>query len=331
MRRREFTCLFRGAAVSAVLWPLATLAQDGGRMRRIGVLLPFAVNDPDWQVRIQVLKQELQTLGWSEGRNVRFDYRWSGADPDRMRIDAAELIGLAPHVIVTASNRATSIVSRQTRTIPIVFTGGDPLGTGLISNMARPGGNITGFAIYESELAGKWLELLKNVAPHITRVAVLYTAGGQASLAILRTINSVVASFGVQPTSFPVNGAEDIERAIGRFSQEPNGGLIVLSGPATTNNRSLIVAIATKHRLPAIYPARSYANIGGLMSYSSTDIDLYRRVAAYVDRILNGEKPGDLPVQGPTKYALVVNLKSAKSQGITIPPTLLALADEVIE
>jgi putative ABC transport system substrate-binding protein len=246
-------------------------------------------------------------------------------------MDAAELIGLAPHVIVTASNRATSIISRQTRTIPIVFTGGDPLGTGLISNMARPGGNITGFAIYESELAGKWLELLKNVAPHVTRLAVLYTAGGQASLTTLRTINSVVASFGLQPTSFAITGAEDIEQAIGRFSHEPNGGLIVLSGPAITNNRSLIVALATKHRLPAIYPARLYASIGGLMSYSSTDADLYRRVAAYVGRILNGEKPGDLPVQGPTKYILVVNLKTAKFLGITIPPRVLALADEVIE
>jgi putative ABC transport system substrate-binding protein len=332
IRRRDCITLFGGAALVANAWPRPAPAQQGGRMRRIGVLRAFAETDLELNARMRVVLQELQKLGWTEGRNVRFDNRWSAADLDRLRANAVELIGLSPDVILSSSNQATTILSQLTRTIPIVFiNAGDPVGTGLIENMARPGGNVTGFAGYESELAGKWLQLLKEVAPNISRVAAVYTPEGPASLATLRVIENLAASLNVQPISFPAQSPAEIERSIDAFAREPNGALITLGGPATSSNRALIISLAAKHRLPAIYGGRIYIASGGLMSYTAVRSDQYRLAASYVDRILRGEKPGDLPVQAPTKYELIVNLKAAKAIGLSIPESFPLRADEVIE
>jgi putative ABC transport system substrate-binding protein len=279
-----------------------------------------------------LLRQELQKLGWTEGRNVRLDYRWTGADPERMRAGAAELIRSVPDVILTSSNQSARIIGRQTRTIPIVFaTAGDPVGTGLVSNMARPEGNITGFATYESEIAGKWLELLKEAVPYLTRVAALYTPGGPGSLAQLRLIEAVAPSLNLSTTTIAALDRNEMERAVNAFASEPNGGLAVLTGPAIGLNRDRIMSLAAQHHLPAIYSMRSYVVGGGLMSYGASDNNLVQGAASYVGRILKGEKPGDLPVQLMTTYELVINLKAAKALGLAMPPTLLTLADEVIE
>ena len=303
MRRRDFVTLLGG--VTAV-WPLSARAQQADRMRRIGVLSSGTESDPEWPPQIAAFRQELQTLGWTEGRNVRIDYRWAAADLERMRTYAAELVGLAPDLILTNSNQVTVVVGRQTRMIPIVFaTAGDPLETGLVSSMAHPGGNITGFTPLEAATGGKWLELLKEIAPRLTRVAALYTPGGAASLATLRVIEGMAPSLGVQTTSVAARDPAEFERAIEAFSREANGGLIVLSGPATQINREQIIELAARHRLPAIYPFRYYVTDGGLMCYGASNTDGYRRAASYVDRILKGEKPGDLPVQGPTPISQV--------------------------
>ena len=321
MRRREFIA----GLWSAAAWPVVVRAQQSGT-RRVGMLMPFSENDPVWQANLKVFLAELQKLGWAEGRNVRFDHRWAGADPERMRADAAELISLEPAVIVTFSNQSASILGRQTRTIPIVFVGaGDAVGTSLVANMARPGGNMTGFTIYESAIAGKRVELLREVAPRLTRLGVLYTPGGAGSLAQLHVVEAVAPSLNLSTTPIAALDPEEIERAINAFAREPNGGLAVLTGPAVSLNRNHILALAAKHHLPAVYAGRYLAIQGGLMSYGLSDDNLYQGTASYVDRILKGEKPGDLPIQLLTKFELVVNLKTAKALG------LLLSADEVIE
>jgi putative ABC transport system substrate-binding protein len=329
MRRREFIVLLGGAVTA---WPLVvTRAQQPDRTLRIGVLVPAVESDPAYQARIAAFRESLQKLGWSEGGNVRFDYRWAGVDPERMRASAAELVSLAPDVLLSVSNQATAILSQQTRTIPIVFVANDPVETGLITSMAHPGGNMTGFTPFEVSLGGKWLQLLKEVTPRLARVAVLYTPGGAGSLAMLRTIEEVGPSLGVETTSVPARDPAEIERAIDAFSREANGGLIVLTGPGTNANRELIIALAARHRLPAIYPSRDSVANGGLISYGADQVDQFRQAGSYVDRILKGEKPGDLPVQAATKFELIVNLKTAKALGLNIPESFLLRADELIE
>jgi len=327
--RRKFITLVGGAAAA---WPLVARAQQRERMRRIGLLIAGGQDDPEVPANIGAFKQELQKLGWREGHDVRFDIRFASADPERMRSHAAELTNSAPDAILTSSNQATSILGRRTRTIPIVFaSAGDALGTGLIGNMAHPGGNITGFTNYEISIGGKYLELLKEVAPRVERVAVLYTPGGPAPLEVLRMVEAVAPSLGVRTFPVPSRDPAEIDQAIDAFSHEADGGVVVLSGPTITNHRKWIFSLAAQHHLPAIYPYRFYATEGGLISYGASLIDQYRRAAGYVDRILKGEKPADLPVQAPTKYELVINLKTAKTLGLEVPPTLLARADEVIE
>jgi putative ABC transport system substrate-binding protein len=324
MRRREFMTLLGGAAAAR---PLAVSAQQPDRMRRIAVL-GTPGSDPQWFTAFQ---QQLQKLGWIEGRNFRFDLR-SASRVEDIRVQAAELVASSPDVIVSTSNLATTILSQQTRAIPILFAGaGDPVGTGLIANMARPGGNITGFLNYEVAIAGKSLQLLKEIAPGLSHAAVIYTQGGAGSEGLLHTIEASVQSLGVHTTSIPAREALQMERAIATFSTEPNRGVIVLTGPAVAVIRDQIIAAVAQNRLPAIYPYRYSVTRGGLMSYGADLVDNFQRAASYVDRILRGEKPGDLPVQGPTKYELVINLKTAKALGLTVPPTLLASADEVIE
>jgi putative tryptophan/tyrosine transport system substrate-binding protein len=328
IRRREFITLLGSAAAA---WPLAARAQQPDRMRRIALLMAVADEGPG-QAQAKAFRQGLEGLGWTDGRNLRIEIRWAAGDYERYRAIAAQLIGLAPEVIVTQSNAVTTIVSRLTRTIPIVFAGAsDPLETGLITNMARPGGNVTGFAQLEIEIAGKYLELLKQAAPGLTRVAVLYGRGGMASPEYLKKIDTLAPSFGVQTTSIPANDSAEIDRAIEAFSREPNGGLIVLSGPTGTTRRKQIFDLAARHRLPAIYPYRFFVTDGGLMSYGPDIDEQYRRAASYVDRILKGEKPADLPVQAPTKFDLVINLKTAKTIGLTIPEAFLLRADELIQ
>ena len=325
--RRGFITLLGGAAA----WPLAARAQQAP-MRQIGVLNTRNEEDPEFLTRFATFQEELQKAGWTEGRNLRFERRMSAIDPDSLRSHAAELAALSPDVIVTASNLATTIMSRQTRTIPIVFlTAGDPVGTGLVANMAHPGGNVTGFAGYEVSIAGKWLELLKETSPDITRAAAIYTEGGAGSQGLLHTVEVLAPSFGLRTTAIPAHDAAQIDRAIAAFAGEPNGGLIVLSGPSVSLHRRQITVAAARERLPAIYPFRYEVAEGGLMSYGSDLSDLYRRAAGYVDRILRGEKPGDLPVQVPTRFELAINLKAAKAIGLAVPASLLARADEVIE
>jgi putative ABC transport system substrate-binding protein len=301
-------------------------------VRRIGILNTTLEDDPEWRARRSAFEQELGKMGWIEERNVRFERRWSSVDPSDIRAHAAELVASAPDVIVTSSNLATTIVGRQTRTIPIVFTtAGDPVGTGLVSSMARPGGNMTGFTRYEIAMGGKWLQLLKEIAPRINRVAVIYTPGGAGSEGLLHTIEVLAPSLGVHTTAIPARDPPQIEREISAFSADPDSGLISLTGPNVTIYREHILAAATRHRLPAIYPGRYYVTNGGLMSYAADGIEVNRHAASYVDRILRGEKPGDLPVQFPTKFEMVVNRKTATALGLAIPPSILLRADEVIE
>jgi putative tryptophan/tyrosine transport system substrate-binding protein len=326
MKRGQFITLLGGAAT----WPLAARAQQTDRVRRIGLLMPSA-NDAVGQSLAKAFQQGLAQLGWIEGRNLRIDIRWGNADLERYKVYAAEPVNLAPDVIVTASNSATTIVSQQTRTIPIVFTSAtDPIETGLVRNMARPGGNVTGFTQLEVGFLGRYVELLKEIAPQVTRIAALHSPGVPLLPAYQREVNAA-ASLAVQTTYVPARDPRVIEQSIGAFSHEANGGLVALSGPAVTANRELIIALASRYRLPAIYPYRYFVAAGGLMFYGPDLVDQYRRSASYVDRILKGEKPGDLPVQAPTKFEMAINLKTAKALGLTVPDTLLALADEVIE
>jgi putative tryptophan/tyrosine transport system substrate-binding protein len=329
MRRRKFIALLGGAAAA---WPLAARAQQGERMRRIGVLMPLAAGDPEGQVRLMAFVQGLQEHGWTVGRNVQLDIRWAAGEPNLIRRYAAELVGLAPDVILGAVTTSVQALLEVTRTIPIVFAGAtDPVGGGLVASLARPGGNVTGFSVQEFGLRAKSLELLKELSPRTARVAVLRDSTTTGGIAQFASVQTAAPALGVELTSIDLRDAGEIERTVAAFARQPNGGLIVTTGARGYAHRELIVKLAAQHRLPAVYPFRPWVTDGGLISYGTDPIDPYRRAATYVDRILKGEKPADLPVQAPTKYELVINLKTAKALGIDVPPTLLARADEVIE
>ena len=327
MKRRAFISLLSGAAA----WPIVARAQQHERMRRIGVLVSgLAADDPEWQARGTAFVQGLQELGWTDGRNVRVEYRFGLGDPDRLRKFAAELVALAPDVVLAGGGVAVPALQRATRTLPIVFANvGDPVGLGLVSSLARPGGNTTGFMTVELGVSGKWLELLKQIAPRVTRVAVLRSFG-PTGVGALSAIQAVAPSLGVELTPVGVRDADEIEHGITAFARGPNDGVIV-TGQLQRNLREAITALAARHRLPAIYPYRAFVTEGGLISYGPDQADPYRKAAGYVDRILKGEKPADLPVQAPTRLETVLNLKTAKSLGLDIPTTVLARADEVIE
>jgi ABC-type uncharacterized transport system substrate-binding protein len=328
VRRREFITLLGGAAG----WPLAARAQQADSLRRIGALMNLTADDPESRARIAAFVQGLQQLGWTDGRNLRIDVRWAGADADRFRTYAAELVALAPAVILAATTPGVTAAQQATRTVPIVFVSvADPVGAGFVSTLARPGGNTTGFALYEYGVSAKWLELLKQIAPGVTRVAVIRDPALVSGIGQFAAIQAVAPSFGVELSPVDARDAGEIERAIATFARSANGGLIVTASPAQVIGRKLIIAQAEKHRLPAVYSFRFNVTDGGLISYGPDSIDPYRRAATYVDRILNGEKPADLPVQTPTKYELVINLKTARTLGLDVPPSLLARADEVIE
>jgi ABC-type uncharacterized transport system substrate-binding protein len=328
MRRREFIMLLGGAAAA---WPLAARAQQGGQMRRIGVLMPFTANDPEAHSRSVVFEQSLQQLGWTVGRNLQIDYRSSGGDAAAARRYAAELVALAPDVIMTVGSLTIGPALQATRTVPIVFANvADPVGAGFVQSLARPGANATGFTNFEYTMSGKWVELLKEIAPRVTRAAVLRDPTSAAGIGQFAAIQSVAQSLGVELTPLSARDVGEIERGVATFERSPNGGMIVTAG-GTAYRRDLFIALASRHKLPATYPYRYYAKDGGLITYGPDTHDFMRRAAEYVDRILKGEKPADLPVQAPTKYELVINLKTAKALGLTVPRTLLNRADEVIE
>jgi putative ABC transport system substrate-binding protein len=330
MQRRSFLTLLGCAAVA---WPLAARAQQDGRVRRIGVMVGLAENDPEFQARRTALGQGLRDLGWTEGRNFRLEVRGIvGGGIDRVRSTVAEVVASNPDLLYGTNTVIVQEMQRQTRAIPIVFANiGDPVDTGVVTNLARPGGNATGFMISESALGGKWLELLKEVAPGLNRVQVLVNSGNDADQALLRTIEASAPLVGVQMSSAAVRDAREIEDAITAVAREPAAGLIVAAGFPINDRRKLIFALAGRYRLPAVYGFRHFAADGGLMSYGADVLDIHRRSATYVDRILKGEKPADLPVQAPVKYQLVVNLNAAKAIGLTIPEAFLLRADEVIE
>jgi putative ABC transport system substrate-binding protein len=329
MRRREFITLVGGAAAA---WPLAARAQQPEQMRRIGVLMNVAADDPEGQARLAAFQQVLQQLGWSDGRNVRIDTRFGANDVDRDRRYAAELVALAPDVILAAGTPSVAALQKVTRSVPIVFVNvTDPVGAGFVDTLARPGGNTTGFMLFEYSSSGKWLELLKEIAPRMTRAAVLRDPANPAGSAQFAAIQAVARSLGVEVSPVGVRNAREIERAITAFAGTSNGGLIVTGSASQSVHHDLIIMLAARHKLPAVYSNRLNAIEGGLISYGPDRVDQYRRAASYVDRILKGEKPADLPVQAPTKFELVINLKTAKAIGLAVPPMLLARADEVIE
>jgi putative tryptophan/tyrosine transport system substrate-binding protein len=331
MRRRDFITGIAGSVGAA--WPRFVHAQQPGGMRRIGVLMASAADDVEFQARIAAFVQGLQQLGWTGGRNVRIDIRWATTNADELRRHAAELVALAPDVLVAATGTATvAPLLQATRTVPIVFAVViDPVGAGFVASLARPGGNATGFTIFEYGLSGKWLELLKEIAPSTTRVAVLRDPAIASGIGQFGAVQAVAPSLGVELSPVDVRDALEIERAVTSFARSGNGGLIVTGSPLSNRHRDLIVTLAARHRLPAVYPWRYFVSDGGLISYGPDSIDQYRKAAGYVDRILKGEKPADLPVQAPTKYELAINLKTAKALGLDLPPMLLARADEVIE
>ena len=328
MRRRDFVTLIGGAAA----WPLAVRAQQPSQARRIGMLTGFGSDDPGGQARLTAFAQGLQQLGWTDGRNVRIEARWGAGDAERYRGYAAELVALAPDVILVGGGSILAAVQNATRTVPIVFVSvTDPVGAGYVASLARPGANTTGFTLFEYGTSGKWLELLKEIAPNVMRAAVIQDPSITSGTGQLAAIQAVAPSLGVELTPVDVRDASGIEHSIATFTPGSNCGLIVTISPLALRHRELIIALAAKHRLPAVYPWRVFVADGGLISYGPDDIDQYRRAASYVDRILRGEKPADLPVQAPTKFELVINLRTAKAQGVSVPDTLLAGADEVIE
>jgi putative ABC transport system substrate-binding protein len=328
MRRREFILAVGGAAA----WPLAARAQQAERIRRIGALMTLAPDDREGQARLRAFALELQQLGWIDGRNLRIDARWGEGDADLYRRYAAELVALAPEVILVGGGSAVGPLLQTTRSVPIVFTQTpDPVGAGFVDSLARPGGNATGFTTAEFGMSAKWLELLKQIAPSVARAAIIRDPGITAGIGEFGSIQSVAPSLGIEVTPVNVRDPGEIERAITAFAHSSNGGLIVTSSALAIVHRNLIVTLAAHHRLPAVYGNRFFIVSGGLLSYGSDSVDSYRRAAGYVDRILKGEKPTDLPVQAPTKYELVINLKTAKALGLDVPASLLARADEVIE
>jgi putative ABC transport system substrate-binding protein len=329
LRRRQFLRLLGGTAAA---WPVAAYAQQRKTMRRVGVLMPFAAKDPQVQIRNAAFLQGLQQLGWTVGDNIQVDYRWSGGNEDDTRKYAAELVALAPDVIFTSGSAAVGPLQRATGTVPIVFAATpDPVGAGFVDSLARPGGNITGFAAYEYGLGAKWLELLKQIAPSVMRVAVLRDPTITAGIGLWGAILSVSPAFGVELRPIDVRDAGEIERALTAFSRSPNGGLILTGSAMAIAHRDLIIALAARHQLPAVYYEPYFAAAGGLIAYGPDIPEQYRVAAGYVDRILRGERPADLPVQAPTKYRLAINLKTAKALDLEVPPSLLARADEVIE
>ena len=328
MRRREFL----GAIGAAAAWTVVARGQQAERVRRVGVLVSRAEDDPEGQAQVAAFVQTLQSLGWTTGRNVQIDIRWGATDAASSRRYAAEMVALAPDVILTASSAATVAVQEATRTLPIVFVNvSDPVGAGYVASLARPGGNVTGFTFVEYGMSGKWLELLKEIAPRVTRVAILRDPTLAVGIGQLGAIQSVAPSFRVEASPIDARNTDEIERAITDFARTANGGLIVIATPVAYVHRKLIVTLAAHHRLPAVYFLRGFVKVGGLISYGPDTVAPYGQAAGYVDRILKGEKPADLPVQAPTKYELAINLKTAKALGLTVPPTLLARADEVIE
>jgi putative ABC transport system substrate-binding protein len=328
MRRREFITLIGSAAVV----PLVAGAQPSESMRRVGVLMSTAADDREGQARIAAFRQGLQKLGWIEGQNVRLDIRWGGGDADLDRRFAAELVALTPDVILATASSTVAALQGATRTVPVVFAHAvDPVAAGFVDSLARPGGNATGFVLFEYGISAKWLELLKEIAPSVTRAGVLRDPAMAAGTGQFGALQSVAPSFGVELSPVNVRDAGEIERVVTAFARASNGGLIVTASPLATLHRDLIVALAARHKLCAVYNLRLFVTAGGLISYGSDVPDLLRRAAGYVDRILKGEKPADLPVQAPTKFEMVVNIKTARALGITVPPSLLARADEVIE
>jgi putative ABC transport system substrate-binding protein len=328
MQRRSFIALLGGATA----WPLAARAQQGERMRHVGVLMTAAADDSESLARVGAFLQGLQQLGWTDGRNVRLEYRWGSGDAGRIRKYAAELVALAPDVILVTGTSGMTPLQQATRTIPIVFVNAsDPVGGGFAMSLARPGGNATGFASIEYGMSGKWLELLKQVSPSVTRVAVIRDPSIASGSGQLGAIQAVGPFLGVEVSPIDARDATEVERAVTDFARSSNGGLIVPPSTPTIAHRNLIITLAARHGLPAVYAYRFFVTNGGLISYGADSTDSYRRAAGYVDRILKGEKPADLPVQTPVKYELVINLKTAKTLGLEVPPTLLARADEVIE
>src|SRR5215831_5096597 len=328
MKRRDFITLLGGTAA----WPLAARAQQPERMRRIGVFMSLAADDKQAQARLAAFLQGLQELGWTDGRNVRIDVRWGAGDVDRNRKHAAELVALAPDVILASGGSLVGGLLQATTTVPIVFTQTpDPVGAGFVESLARPGGNATGFSIFDYSLGGKWLELLKEVAPRVTRAAVIRDPATPQGIGQFSAIQSLAPSLNLEVTPLNASDAGDIERAIAAVERNPNSGLIVTGSNLALIHRELIVTLAARYKLPAVYPLSLFVTGDGLISYAPEAIDPHRRAAGYVDRILKGEKPSDLPVQAPTKYELAINLKTAKTLGLEVPTTLLARADEVIE
>jgi ABC-type uncharacterized transport system substrate-binding protein len=326
IRRRDFITLLGGAAAA---WPLAARAQQP---KRVGVLMSGAEDDPETQARLAAFRQGLERLGWSEGRNVHIDFRYAQASVERAQVLAKELIALQPDVILSDSTPITAAFQRESRTIPIVFaTVSDPIGSGFIASLARPGGNMTGFLLFEASITGKWLAMLKEIAPRVVRAAFMASPKTGTYDYYLRAAEALAPLLAIEIVPSPVETAADIERAVESFARVPNGGLLLAPDNTNTLHRDLIIALAARHRLPAVYTGRYFVAAGGLMSYDTDRVDLYRQAATYVDRILRGDKPADLPVQAPVKYQTILNLKTAKALGLTVPPGLLVAADEVIE
>jgi putative ABC transport system substrate-binding protein len=330
MRRRDF---IKVAAGSAITWPPAARAQQAGPVRRIGVLIGFAESDPAVQSWLAAFRGALAKLGWTEGSNLRFELRWAGYDPDRMKTFAKDLVDLRPDAILSVTTPVTDALLRTTQTIPIVIvTVADPISSGFVTRLGRPGGNVTGFALYEPGMGGKWLELLKQIAPGVTRVALLFNPATTVPVKFyMSSIEAAASSFAIQASTAPVHAKDEIEGVIGSLAGNPGAGLIVMPDLFNLTNRDLIITVAARYRVPAIYFVRSFADSGGLISYGPGFAEQYPKAAEYIDRILKGEKPGDLPIQMPIKVPLVINLKTAKALGLDVPVHLLQLADEVIE
>jgi putative ABC transport system substrate-binding protein len=328
LKRREFISLLGGAAA----WPLAARAQQGDRVRRIGVLMPYDENDPGAKPRYSALTQALADLGWTDGRNARIDLRWGGGDTNRIRALAQELVGLQPDIIVTYGTSATAALQRETRTIPIVFANvSDPVASSIVTRFDRPGGNVTGFANYEASLAGKWLELLSEIAPGLKRAAIMFNPDTAPVSAHMPSFETAARSLKVEPITAPVHSGIEIETAIVALGREPGGGLVLMPDTFMLSHGASIISAAARNNVPAVYNLSEFARDGGLLSYGVDLVDNFRRAATYVDRILRGEKPGDLPVQFPTKFEMVVNLKTAKALGLAVPPSIRLRADDVIE
>jgi putative ABC transport system substrate-binding protein len=328
IKRREFITVLGGAAA----WPLAARAQQGNRVRRIGVLMPYDENDPLAKGRLSAFTQALAGLGWTDGRNLRIDLRWFGDDINRIRAIAQELVGLQPNIILTWGTPATAAVQRETRTIPIVFTSvPDPVASGIVAKLNQPGGNTTGFAISEASLGGKWLELLSEIAPALKRAAIMFNPDIANASIFMPSFETAARSLKIVPIRAPVHSDGEIETAIISLRREPGGGLVVISDVFTGAHRASIISAAARNNVPAVYPVSDFPRDGGLLSYGPDSVDLFRRAASYVDRILRGEKAGDLPVQFPTKFEMVVNRKTAMALGVAVPPSIMLRADEVIE